>query len=212
MRGVAPERLPGLIGHELRNPLAAAVTGAMLAREMVDADDPRAPVLDGVLRDLDRAARLLDSWLHLARTANLPGQEVRLDELVRAVSERHRVEVVVAGEPTTIRGDALLLERVFENLFDNARKAGASRLRVALQSLGDDAVVHVEDDGSGVPREDVERIFAPGWSTRGSAGLGLHAVATTLAVHGGRIRCVPLARGTRFSITLPQVAQAVGSA
>ncbi len=212
MKGVAPERLPGLIGHELRNPLAAAVTGAMLAREMVDADDPRAPVLDGVLRDLDRAARLLDSWLHLARTANVQAGLVRLDEVVRAVAGRHRVDIVFGGEPTTVRGDALLLERVFENLFDNARKAGAARIRVALQGLGDDTLVHVEDDGCGVPREDVERIFAPGWSTRGSAGLGLHTVATTLAAHGGRIRCVPLARGTRFSITLPQVAQAVGSA
>ncbi|MBL8747897.1 MAG: HAMP domain-containing histidine kinase [Planctomycetes bacterium] len=212
MKGVAPERLPGLIGHELRNPLAAAVTGAMLAREMSDTDDPRAPVLDGVLRDLDRAARLLDSWLQLARTANVQNDPVRLDQLVRSVAGRNRVDVVVAGEPTMVRGDELLLERVFENLFDNARKAGAARIRVALQGLGDDAVVHVEDDGCGVPREDVERIFAPGWSTRGSAGLGLHTVATTLAAHGGCIRCVPLARGTRFSITLPLAAQAVGSA
>ena len=48
------DRLPGLLAHELRNPLASAMTGAMLARDMVDEGDPRATVLDGVLRDLDR--------------------------------------------------------------------------------------------------------------------------------------------------------------
>jgi signal transduction histidine kinase len=67
MTAVAGSRLPGLLGHELRNPLASAMTGAMLARDMVDADDPRAAVLDGVLRDLDRMTALIDGWLAMAR-------------------------------------------------------------------------------------------------------------------------------------------------
>ena len=203
MNAVAPERLPGLIGHELRNPLAAAVTGAMLAREMVDGDDPRAAVLDGVLRDLDRTAKLLDGWLRLGRAAGIRSEPVQVDALLQSVSTRHSIEIVGIPSGAEILGDVLLLERTLENLFDNARQAGAKRIRLAVQCLDDEISVHVEDDGCGVPREHTERIFTPGWSTRGSAGLGLYGVATTVAAHGGRIRCIPLARGTRFTITLP---------
>lgn len=203
MKSVPPERLPGLVGHELRNPLAAAATGAMLLREMVDADDPRSPILDGVLRDLDRAAALLDSWLRLGRGNGIAAAPVKVDDLVRAVAPRHGAEVVGPETGVCVAGDRGLLERTLDNLFENARQAGARAIRVAVQTLGDVVDVHVEDDGCGVPREDVERVFAAGWSGRGGNGLGLYGVATTVAAHGGRVRCVPLARGTRFTITLP---------
>jgi signal transduction histidine kinase len=79
-------------------------------------------------------------------------------------------------------------------------------VRVAAQTLGSEVTIHVEDDGCGVPADAVERVFTAGWSGRGGTGLGLYAVATTVAAHAGRVRCVPLARGSRFSITLPLLA------
>lgn len=203
MTGVAPQRLPGLIGHELRNPLAAAMTGAMLAREMVDDGDPRAPVLDGVLRDLDRTAKLLDGWLKVASPAGAALAPVRVPDLLRSLCARNGVEIVGTLAEVAIAADRLLLERAFENMFENARLAGATRVRVAAQTLDGELTVHVEDDGCGVPRDQVERIFGAGWSGRGSTGLGLYAVATTIAAHRGTIRCVPLGRGTRFTVTLP---------
>lgn len=205
MNHVAPERLPGLIGHELRNPLGSAVARAMLAREMVDGDDPRAPVLDGVLSDLERVSKLLDGWLLLGRSSQLRLQRIVVDELVAVVCSRHGVEFVRRGGGAQVMGDRLLLERGLENLFENARQAGAGNVRIAVQALGNELSIHVEDDGSGVPREDLDSIFTAGWSSRGSAGLGLYAVATTIAAHAGRVRCIPLARGTRFTITLPLV-------
>ena len=93
MSGVSPRRLPGLIGHELRNPVAAATTGAMLAREMVDDGDPRAAVLDGVLRDLDRTAKLLDGWLHLATSSDASFVPVPVRDLLQTLCTRHRAEL-----------------------------------------------------------------------------------------------------------------------
>ena len=90
MNGVASDRLPGLIGHELRNPLASALTGAMLARDMIDADDPRATVLDGVLRDLDRMTGLIDGWLQLARDQQPARSRLDVEELLQQVAERQR--------------------------------------------------------------------------------------------------------------------------
>ncbi|MFN6192232.1 MAG: sensor histidine kinase, partial [Planctomycetota bacterium] len=67
MTAVAPELLAGVLGHELRNPLASALTGALATRELLDDDDPRAALVDGVVRDLQRAAALADGWLAAAR-------------------------------------------------------------------------------------------------------------------------------------------------
>lgn len=212
MNGIAPQRLPGVIGHELRNPLAAAMTGAMLAREMVDDGDPRGPVLDGVLRDLDRTAKLLDGWLRIAGPTGASLVPTAVPELLRSLCARHRVDLVGACADVEIAADRLLLERAFENMFENARLAGANKLRVAVQTLDDEITVHVEDDGCGVPRDQVDRIFGAGWSGRGSTGIGLYAVSTTVAAHGGTIRCVPLPRGTRFTMTLPLLQRPVANA
>jgi signal transduction histidine kinase len=209
---IAPERLPGLIGHELRNPLASAMTGALLARDMVDDADPRAVVLDGVLRDLERMNGLLDGWLHLARSSQSRRETMAVDELVAAAAERHGAEVVSAGTDARIVGDRRLLERALDNLCENARNAGAARIRLAAQTLGAEVTIHVEDDGCGITAEQAPHVFTPGYSGRGGTGLGLHAVQATAAAHAGRVRCTPLPRGTRFSVTLPLAPAGVAQA
>jgi signal transduction histidine kinase len=196
-------RLPGMLGHELRNPLAAAVTGASVLREMFDGDDPRLALVDGVLRDLDRMTQLTDGWLRLAQK-RLPGMcPVDLATVLARVAARHGAELVSCPAEAAIDGNAALLERCFDNLCENARHAGAQSIRFAVQSLGTELCVHVEDDGAGVAPAVAARMFQAGVSSRGSAGLGLAAVATTLATHRGSIRHVALARGTRFTVTLP---------
>jgi signal transduction histidine kinase len=198
--------LPGLLGHELRNPLAAAVTRITLAREMIDADDPRVPVLDGALSDLGRMTSIIDGWLAIARTGYPQQGTIGIAELLAAVATRHGAEVVLcAGEPS-VQANHALLERALDNLCENARQAGAKTIRIAAQTDRAEVDIHVEDDGSGIARDNAEKIFEAGWSTNGRTGLGLYAVATTVKVLSGRMRCVPLARGTRFTITLPLAA------
>ena len=204
MNSAVSENLPGLLGHELRNPLASAVTGAMLAREMVDAGDPRAAVLDGVLRDLDRMTGLIDGWLTLARREDDDAQVIPLEDLLAGVCARHRAELVSCPPSVTVRGRRALLERAFDNLCENARKAAAANVRIAAQRDGDDLLIHVEDDGRGVSPEHAGKVFDAGWSTGGSTGLGLFAVRTIVEAIDGEIRCQPLSNGTRFTISLPR--------
>jgi len=213
VNGIPADRLPGVLGHELRNPLASAMTGVMLTREMVDADDPRGPVLDGVLRDLDRITQLIDGWLRLTRTGAVQSSPVALDQLIEAVAGRHGAEFVSRCPDAVVAGDRCLLERALDNLVENARHAGALHVRLAVQCLDGQASIHVEDDGRGIPAEHLGRVFAPGWSGRGGNGLGLYTVASTVQAHHGQVRCVPLARGTRFTIQLPlaAVARCVGT-
>ncbi|MFO1076862.1 MAG: HAMP domain-containing sensor histidine kinase [Planctomycetota bacterium] len=203
MSAIRPETLGAVIGHELRNPLASAVTNLSLLRELVDGDDPRGAMVDQALSDLDRMSRLIDGWLALARTGRTAGARVDVDELLRGAAAAHGGEVVTAPTAAVVDGDPHLLQRALANLLENARRAGARHLRLAAQTLGDELTIHVEDDGCGVSAADLARIFEAGWSGTGGNGLGLFAVASTVRAHGGRIRCVPLRRGTRFSISLP---------
>jgi signal transduction histidine kinase len=203
---LAPQLLPGVLGHELRNPLAAAMTGALLLREMLDGEDARGPVLDGVLRDLERMKHLIDGWLQVARTGAVARRELAVDALLERAATRHGAQVVGPASAAEVAGDPGLLERALDNLIENARQAGARQVRLAAQVLGERIQVHVEDDGVGVPPAQRERLFRPGASGRGGHGLGLYAVATTVAAHAGTVQCVPLARGTRFTISLPLAA------
>lgn len=203
MNGIPAEALPGVLGHELRNPLASATTGAMLARELIDAGDPRGALLDGVLRDLDRMTRLIDGWLRLQRAGTAAAATLAVDELVAAVADRHGATFVNRCPGAAVAGDRALLERALDNLLENAGQAGAEHVRLAVQCLADEVTIHVEDDGRGIAPEHVAKVFAPGWSGRGGTGLGLYAVAATVVAHRGSVRCVPLPRGTRFTIRLP---------
>jgi signal transduction histidine kinase len=149
---------------------------------------------------------IIDGWLAIARTGYPQQGPINIGELLRTVAARHAAEVVCcAGEPA-VQANRALLERALDNLCENARQAGAQTIRIAAQSDHAEVDIHVEDDGSGVARDNAERIFEAGWSTNGSTGIGLYAVATTVKVLSGRIRCVPLSRGTRFTITLPLAA------
>ena len=207
MSAVDQQDLPGLIGHELRNPLASALTGAMLARDMVDDGDPRAAVLDGVLRDLDRMTGLLDGWLQLARDRRSEPAHLDVEELLVEVTRSQRAELICAPPALQVVGDRFLLARALENLCENARNAGASTVRVAAQHDGDNVSIHVEDDGAGVAPADFERVFDAGWSGASGTGLGLHAVRATVEAVGGEVCCVPVPTGARFTITLPRAAR-----
>jgi two-component system, OmpR family, sensor kinase len=200
----AMQDLPGLLGHELRNPLASALTAAMLARDMVDGRDSRAVVLDGVLKDLDCMTSLIDGWLAMARDQQGTQTRVDVEELLTKIGESQRVEVVCAPPAFLVMGNVFLLERAIENLCKNARNGGATKIRIAAQHDGSRVDIHIEDNGRGIDPGDVERIFEVGCSRSGSTGLGLHAVATTVAACRGEVRCVPLPGGTRFTISLPR--------
>lgn len=199
----------GIVGHELRNPIAAVLTGVSVAAEMTDPDDPRAVFLDLALTDLRRLSALLDGCLLLGSGERLKARDaVDLTALATRVARRYPegfVTVSGAHQPVVVAGDVILLERALENLVDNAGAAGASAVTILASDDGDDrATLHVSDNGPGVPGDLAGRLFEPFVSGRGSSGLGLTIVARIAEVHGGDVRLVPASRGALFRIELPK--------
>ncbi|MGE3171668.1 MAG: sensor histidine kinase [Planctomycetota bacterium] len=206
--GAAIARTVGVLGHELRNPLAAAVTGTALLREMLDGDDPRRAVADGVADELARIAALIDRYLEFARCGRPQREAVPLARLCAAVAGRATGVTATVAADCAVAGDAVLLERALANLVENALAAGATRVRLGARRCGEAVLLTVDDDGPGVAPEHRGRIFEPGYSRRGSTGLGLGFVAEVATAHRGSVWCEAGDPGARFVLRLPAAAPA----
>jgi len=205
------------VSHELRSPL----TRVRLALELVPRTPDTAGRLDDVALDLDELERLIEDTLTATRlqAAGLPAHlaEVDIAELLRTLAERAAIDPLVADKAlvveqapgtTRVQADAALLRRALWNLIENAAKYGAPPIVLSAAKDGGGVRFSVADAGAGVPEDVRARLFQPfarAAAHRGMKGFGLGlTIAQRVAeVHGGTIRCVPLAPGTRFDLVLP---------
>jgi signal transduction histidine kinase len=194
---VAQREFAGNVAHELRTPLAGIRAQASLALAQDDPGVWRAE-LQGIVQTQERASRLVDQLLALARageaTAGLKLQPLALNELVRDVVLRFLPKADALGvdlgaegldEPVQVRGDMALIEGILTNLLDNALRYGAGsvpRVTVAVHREGDAATLSVGDNGPGLDAEqagEVTQRWVQGPQGRKlgqGAGLGLAIV------------------------------------
>ncbi len=179
-----------MLGHELRNPLAPIMTAVeLLARHPSAAREQQ--VIDRHTRHL---ARLVDDLLDISRVTSghveLRSEIVSLSSVLeRAVEiagpliarQQHTLQVADA-EGVTIRGDSVRLAQIFGNLLTNAAKFTpvGGKIEVIVESSTGSVNVMVRDNGRGIPREQMARIFEPfvqidrrADAQRGGLGLGL---------------------------------------
>ncbi|MBB3326981.1 sensor histidine kinase [Microlunatus antarcticus] len=224
----AEERVRAFVAdaaHELRTPLtgvrAAAETLLEHGGTLDVGDREHLEVL--LIAEAQRAGRLVDDLVALARLDTSPALDLapvevaRLvdDEVVRARLLSPTATITAAGAAPVVSGDLTSLRGALRNLMDNARRAAGPRGTVTVTSAvhGDLAVVHVRDDGPGVPAADRERIFDrlvrldPARSAdSGGIGLGLAIARGIARAHGGDLVCVPVeptGGGADFCLTLP---------
>lgn len=199
--------------HELRSP----ITGVRAALEIETRNAPGG-ILDDAIRELDRASRLIDDLLLLARGEGGAGRRVEVDlddlahEQATLVAGRFP-EVTVQRDISLVRmiGDPDGLRRVIGNLLENACVHGGTRATIEISSDGLFALCAVDDDGSGISADDRARIFdrfarlddSRARSTGGS-GLGLAIVAELTRIHGGSIEVLDSSLGgARFECRFP---------
>ena len=200
----AERRFVGDASHELRTPLTALRgNAAYVARHGADPD-----VIADLERDAERLSGLLDGLLALARedAAAAPLEEgIRLDRVARTAAGGDPLVELTAPAAVTVRGDRVALQRLVENLLENARRHGPGGGRVRLSVRGEDgkALVEVSDEGPGPAPGEAERAFERFWRAPGArgegSGLGLAIVRVTAERHGGRAGV----EGSRFWIELP---------
>jgi len=218
-------RLSGSIVHDLRNPLAAIYGGAEM---LVDADLPPSHVkrlAGNIYRASRRIQELLQDLLNVSRGKTGAAEVCRLREVASAAcdslasmagAQNVAVELSIPVE-IEVPMERSRMERAFVNLIANSLEAmpdgGVVRISSELRDGG--VVVHVEDNGPGIPPEIRPRLFQPFVSAgkRNGLGLGLALSRQTVLEHGGDMWMETVAgRGARFSFRLPlAVKQAVGN-
>jgi signal transduction histidine kinase len=201
------------IGHDLRTP----ITRLKLRAEFIDDDELR----DKFLADLDELDTMVSATLAFGRDTSDMEPAVPLDlaallrtimdEIADARPDSADGLALDAAAHVTLRGRPVALKRAFANLIGNAVKYGSTaRVQVATPHPGLANVI-VEDDGPGVPPDQLERVFDPFYRVEdsrnretGGTGLGLPIARNIFRAHGGD---VVLANrpggGARATVTLP---------
>jgi two-component system OmpR family sensor kinase len=200
------------ITHDLRTPLARM-------RFKLERASPA--VRASLTRDVDQMEAMISSVLAFMRD-ELSGsvrETVDLRSILECVvDESGDAAELQPGPSIPVQVDLLAMQRVFENLVNNALKYG-QHAHVRLFSEGGDVVVEVGDDGPGLPAEELEAVFQPfyrGSDARNSGapgvGLGLAVSRSVLRSHGGDLSLVTAERGLIARARLPALAQIMRAA
>ena len=227
-----------MLGHELRNPLATIVNAmGVLDAACPAASDEEREHREMVARQTRHLARLVDDLLDVERITTgkitLRLETVELGTLARraaaavepqAHAQRHELGVVAPAEGVWVRGDAIRLEQVVNNLLTNAIKYTPAGGRIAVTvAAADDggggarAELRVADNGIGIPRELLPRVFDLFAQaersldrSQGGLGIGLTLVRSLVEMHGGSVVAHSEGpdRGTQFVVRLPLLTDA----
>jgi len=205
------------VAHEIRNPLSSIKGFAtyFLERHRTVPEDRK--IAETMIQEVDRLNRVISDLLEFARPLATSIRPVSIGPvvdhavtLIREKAENNGVEIDVAVDPAhdTVPCDPDTIQQVLINLFINAIDAmpEGGRLSVTVtRGTENNTVITVSDTGTGIEREDVEKIFNPYYTTKpAGTGLGLAIVHRIIEAHGGILSVTSApGTGTSIMITLP---------
>ncbi|HUR39726.1 MAG TPA: PAS domain-containing sensor histidine kinase [Verrucomicrobiae bacterium] len=213
------------LAHELRTPIGTiGNTTSILEQPGVAA--PEIHFAASVIRrQVEFVARMINDLMEVVSTAvgkvTLHRERVILqDLLVRSIEacrslidqRKHRLHSIPPGAPIALDADPVRLQQVLVNLIENAAKytPPGGTIWVRTTTEGDEAVVHIRDNGAGISPElmpSIFELFTQGESRRpqGGLGIGLALVRETVALHGGTVQATSdgVGKGSTFTVRLP---------
>lgn len=206
------------VAHELNNPLNNIyISAQILEREVGGSSSPIVKeIVDDIIGQTVRVKQIVGDLLEFARGREPHPRKVELKELiigayklVSTTSDTSRINLTIDVDPDgeMVNADPEQIERVFINLFTNAigSMSGEGNLGIKVQGERGFVKIRVSDTGSGIPRDAMEKIFEPFYTTKDKGtGLGLAIVFNIIKKHRGEITVESEeGKGTTFTIILP---------
>lgn len=206
------------IAHEIRNPLASMSGSIQVLRQELTLNAEQEQLMDIVLRESERLNDTIKNFLAYARPQRLALKKLDLRQALHdtaallrnssEIKEAHRLSVEVPPDPVTLEADDAQVKQIVWNLATNGLRAmpEGGQLRLSTRCSGHGAVIAVQDEGVGIPREELDGIFQPfrGAFFKGS-GLGLSIVHRIVSDYGGEIEVTSeRGQGTTVTVRLPE--------
>ncbi|AKH17266.1 sensor histidine kinase [Deinococcus soli (ex Cha et al. 2016)] len=218
----AQRRFTSDASHELRTPVTAISGHASYLLRRTNPTGQQQESLKIIQSESERLTNLIASLLQLARSDSgaLTLQRgpvfsaLLLSDIVRELAplaQAQHTTLTSTGEDVTFEADADRLKQVLINLVSNALKAGAQTVTLRSERVGAEVRLSVQDDGPGIPEDQLERLFDRFYRLedsrsrdQGGAGLGLSIARGIVDAHGGRIWLdSEVGQGTTAHVQLP---------
>jgi len=200
------------IAHEFKNSLAT-ISGysQMLAS---DGDQETREFAQKIALETGNLTRIVTDFLNFARPRGMQREPLDLRAMLEDCAKESGVALKAESVPSpcTVVADPTALRQVFSNLMRNSKEAerAAALITISAQAedKGNQKIIRITDNGSGIPQDKLPKIFIPFFTTKAEGtGLGLALVHRIVTDHGGTVSVTSSEAGTTFTIALPRVAQ-----
>ena len=206
------------VSHELRTPVSVILTESQYSLEYVDNMEEARDSFSVIQRQAKRMSELINQIMELSKIekqTGIPSDKINFSETVEKIlgdyknlfAEKNIEMTKKIEENISIIGDKIMIERLFDNLLNNAMKFTRDKIIVKLYSKDEKCVLEVEDNGIGISEKDKELIWKRFYQVNDSRnkkinkgfGLGLFLVSKIIEQHGAAIDVEGnLNEGTRF--------------
>ena len=206
------------VSHELRTPVSVILTESQYSLEYVDNIEEARDSFSVIQRQAKRMSELINQIMELSKIEkqiDIPSDRINFSETVEKIlgdyknlfAEKNIEMAKKIEENIYIIGDKIMIERLFDNLLNNAMKFTKDKINVKLYSEEERCVLEVEDNGIGISEQDKELIWKRFYQVNDSRnkkinkgfGLGLFLVSKIIEQHGAAIDVEGnLNEGTRF--------------
>ncbi len=215
--------LTASLAHELNQPLSAIASNAAAGRRFLTQGSPEPKMFEELLADVAADARRASDIIHgihdFVRKREGTRRLVNLNEIIREVlrllhsdllGRATFVEKQLDPSLPSVDADPVQLQQVLLNLLMNSLEAmhltstEKRRILISTKCEADSVVTSVRDYGSGLPEEDMDKVFTHFYSTKPNGmGMGLTIVRSIIEAHGGKLWAENVDEGARFFFALP---------
>jgi signal transduction histidine kinase len=209
------------VAHEIRNPLSSiSLNTELLYDEIINNNDggkkDAENLIESILNEVDALTEMSDEYLRFARFPRLETKPAYINNVLIELSKFFNKERLQRGiaikenyalDLPLIPLDTNQIKQAFLNILKNSFEAmpEGGKLSISTRLKDNNIVVYITDTGSGIIKEDVQRVFDPFYSAKiNGTGLGLALTQKTVEGHGGDVVCKStINKGTTIIITLP---------
>ena len=197
------------LAHDLRNPLSIIRTSSENLKSLYGTDDTKQSHFDKVERSIDRMTHQIDDVLDFVRERPLKLNKTKMSNVISESLDSlvipSRIKLIFPENDVDIICDKEQLAIVLNNLILNGIQAivSSGTIEISVEENNDEIVIQVKDSGKGIPKEELDNIFDPLFTTKQhGTGLGLSSVKSIINAHDGTVSAT--SPPVIFTIRLPK--------